>query len=48
MAPPKSKMPMVLDQISKLKRLNHGALSTQQLLNSINPDDMRISYAVIF
>jgi len=44
MAPAKQLMPLLRNQISNLKRLGHGPLSTKVILDQINPNEMEVSY----
>lgn len=48
MAPSKQIMPLIIKQVSNMKRLRHGAKSTTLTLNSINPEDCATSYSVYY
>lgn len=48
MAPHKTYMPVIIKQVSRLKRLHHGPKSTTETLNLINPDEFEISNSVRF
>lgn len=48
MAPAKQMMPLIIKQVSNMKRLRLGAKSTTETLNAINPDECEISYSVWF